>query len=263
MVGWNHLSTGKARGPRSMANLPFDDAGRLTSSPSFDVIAGLPRCTRSGHWIHHETYLPSLQGPSCPNPRLSRSNEVARRPGGHQRASGQGTQASGCLRPATAARAGGSPIVSVVQRLVESAEFERVLATASRARTAHFAIHHGAAALPPALFGPFTTKLSTIEAETGAPLVDDLSLTAPFHRLGAVVPKRHARRAVTRSLLKRQIYAAGARHAPALVGGTWVVRLRAPFDRRDYPSAASAALRESARGELDALFAAASRGSKP
>ena len=38
----------------------------------------------------------------------------------------------------------------------------------------------------------------------------------PVRRLGAVVPKRHARRAVTRSLLKRQICAAGGRHAAAL-----------------------------------------------
>ena len=77
--------------------------------------------------------------------------------------------------------------------------------------------------------------------------------------LGTVVPKRHARRAVTRSLLKRQIRAAVERHAPRLPAGLWVVRLRAPFDRTAFPSAASTALRAAARDELDIVFARASR----
>ncbi len=77
--------------------------------------------------------------------------------------------------------------------------------------------------------------------------------------LGAVVPKRHARRAVTRSLLKRQMRAAVERHAPRLPAGLWVVRLRAPFDRTAFPSAASTALRAAARDELDVVLARASR----
>ena len=46
--------------------------------------------------------------------------------------------------------------------------------------------------------------------------------------LGLVIPKRHARRSVTRSLLKRQIRAAAARRGPNSAQGLWVVRLRAP-----------------------------------
>ena len=75
--------------------------------------------------------------------------------------------------------------------------------------------------------------------------------------LGAVVPKRHARRALTRSLLKRQIRAAVERHAGGLAPGLWVVRLRAPFDRSRFTSAASDALRSAARQELDGLLARA------
>jgi len=75
--------------------------------------------------------------------------------------------------------------------------------------------------------------------------------------VGAVVPKRHARRAVTRSLIKRQIYAATIRHGGRLAPGLWIVRLRAPFDPARFPSAASSALRREARGELDALLLAA------
>ena len=73
--------------------------------------------------------------------------------------------------------------------------------------------------------------------------------------VGAVVPKRHARRAVTRSLVKREIYAAAARHREALAPGLWIVRLRAPFDRALFPSAASTALRRAVRSQLDELLA--------
>jgi ribonuclease P protein component len=77
--------------------------------------------------------------------------------------------------------------------------------------------------------------------------------------LGAVVPKRCARRAVTRTLLKREIRAAVQRLAPSLTPGLWVVRLRAPFDRTIFRSAASDALREAARSELHTVLARAVR----
>lgn len=77
------------------------------------------------------------------------------------------------------------------------------------------------------------------------------------HWAGCVIPKRHARRSVTRSLLKRQIRAALARHAQALPQGLWLVRLKAPFVPAQFPSAASDALRRAARAELDALLARA------
>jgi ribonuclease P protein component len=75
--------------------------------------------------------------------------------------------------------------------------------------------------------------------------------------LGAVVPKRHARRAVTRSLIKRQIYAAADRYRDQLGPGLWIVRLRSPFDRAVFVSAASSALRADARAELESLLEAA------
>lgn len=74
---------------------------------------------------------------------------------------------------------------------------------------------------------------------------------------GCVIPKRHARRSVTRNLLKRQIRAAFDRHAARLPAGLWVVRLKAPFAPGQFPSAASAALRAAARAELDTLLARA------
>jgi ribonuclease P protein component len=78
--------------------------------------------------------------------------------------------------------------------------------------------------------------------------------------LGVVVPKRHARRAVTRTLLKRQIRAAVAARAAALPGGLWVVRLRSGFERERFPSAASDALRRVVREELERLVGRCAEG---
>jgi len=151
------------------------------------------------------------------------------------------------------------PAGDVMERLVESSEFVRVLGSRSRASTAHFAVHHLPAipaVRPAALAKAPAPELSTKLGTAGEGPVDDLCQTA-FRRIGAVVPKRHARRAVTRSLIKRQIYAASGRHAAKLARGLWIVRLRAPFDRNQFPSAASPALRLVARSELEALFIAA------
>lgn len=72
--------------------------------------------------------------------------------------------------------------------------------------------------------------------------------------LGTVVPKRHARRAVTRNLLKRQMRAVVQDQAGSLPPGLWVVRLKAPFEKQQFPSAASAPLRALARNELATLL---------
>ena len=74
------------------------------------------------------------------------------------------------------------------------------------------------------------------------------------HWLGSVIPKRHARRSVTRNLLRRQIRAVMADQLEQLPPGLWLVRLRSPFAREAFPSAASQALRQAARAELQQLF---------
>ena len=73
-------------------------------------------------------------------------------------------------------------------------------------------------------------------------------------RFALVVPKRHARRAVTRSLIKRQGRAQFAAHAARLAAGDWLLRLRAGFPLPQFPSAASTALRVAVRAELHTLF---------
>lgn len=133
-------------------------------------------------------------------------------------------------------------------------DFERLLATPSRSRSTHFAVHHvaGRPSTPAGRRrGPSADELSTGQVSNSAQSVDNSS---PELWLGAVVPKRHARRAVTRSLLKRQIRSALERHAAALPAGLWLVRLRSPFPTAQFPSAASPALAGAARGELDRLL---------
>jgi ribonuclease P protein component len=75
--------------------------------------------------------------------------------------------------------------------------------------------------------------------------------------LGAMIPKRWAKRAVTRNAIKRQIYSVSAEHEAALVQRAHVVRLRAPFDRAHYISACSDMLKRDVRLELQVLFLSA------
>jgi ribonuclease P protein component len=159
----------------------------------------------------------------------------------------------------------------MVGRLVQTADFERVLKAPSRARSAHFVLHHlgsrpHRAVRPDAGNEVVPTELSTGTSSPTPPPVDDsvpTVLQAPPGQgdvwLGTVVPKRHAKRAVTRNLVKRQMRAAVERHAAGLAGGLWVLRLRLPFDRKQFSSAASDALRGAVRAELDAVLLRASQ----
>ncbi len=69
------------------------------------------------------------------------------------------------------------------------------------------------------------------------------------------MPKRHAKRAVTRNLVRREARAQMTRCADRLPPGDWVLRLRAPFDRQTFSSAASAALLSVVREEMTRLIA--------
>ncbi|MDB5958047.1 MAG: ribonuclease protein [Ramlibacter sp.] len=77
--------------------------------------------------------------------------------------------------------------------------------------------------------------------------------------IGAIVPKRWAKRAVTRNGIKRQIYNVSADFATRLPAAAHVVRLRMDFARAQFPSAWSDALHDSVRGELLQLFEQARR----
>jgi ribonuclease P protein component len=144
-----------------------------------------------------------------------------------------------------------------MDRLIHKADFERLLGTPAWSRSAHFSVHHVAAAsLMPVWKNSMVQveELSTEDAEQFSKPVDNRVVQSFGFHLGAVVPKRHAKRAVTRSLLKRQIRASFAGHLAQLPAGQWLVRLRQPFSPQQFISAHSAALCRAARLELDQLF---------
>lgn len=137
--------------------------------------------------------------------------------------------------------------------LVRAADFERALGTPPRAKTARFSLHYAPVAEEHA-----AGKLSTGDAPASSASVDDPArLASRGQRLGVVVPKRLARRAVTRHLVKRLVRVAVAARAALLAPGIWVVRLRAPIDLTTFHSAASEALRRSLGLELADLLARA------
>ncbi len=72
-----------------------------------------------------------------------------------------------------------------------------------------------------------------------------------------MVPKRWAKRAVTRNAIKRQIYTVSLELEATLVARAHVVRLRTAFDRTQFVSATSDVLKRAVRAELLQLFARA------
>ncbi len=124
-----------------------------------------------------------------------------------------------------------------MQRLKTRAQFQAALAGATVAKTTHFALHRAALAMPQLQADPLFAK--------------------PDVWLGAMVPKRWARSAVTRNTLKRQVYAVAALFETRLPVAAHVVRLRRAFDRAEFRSASSEPLKRAARAELQQLMAQA------
>ena len=134
-----------------------------------------------------------------------------------------------------------------MRRLKTHSQFRAVLAGPRIASTAHFVLHQRD--LTNVGFSLGKQIVPNGEAEAPGPAVLQAAV------MGAMVPKRWAKRAVTRNMIKRQIYTVANTAAPALPGAAYVVRLRATFDRQRFVSASSAALKHVVRQELTALFA--------
>ena len=149
-----------------------------------------------------------------------------------------------------------------MQRLKTRAQFEAVLAGgATVSRTEHFALHRAgfppAEAAAPAPPGPAAAAAPTPTAGPGSTGSPALFAVRGEPWIGAVLPRRWARRAVTRNAIRRQIYAVSQDLEPQLPAAAHVVRLRATFDRAQFPSASSTALKRAVRAELQRLFAGA------
>lgn len=117
-----------------------------------------------------------------------------------------------------------------------------MLAGSTLARTPHFALH--------------AVALNADQVDLSVkPLFN-----VPAVWLGAMVPKRWAKRAVTRNALKRQIFAVSELYHAQLPAAAYVVRLRSGFDRVQFTSASSDALKLAARNELHQLLDRATQG---
>ena len=144
-----------------------------------------------------------------------------------------------------------------MQRLKTRPQFQAALSGGTVSRTPHFALHR--LSLPESLLTGNTS------APQGTPTGSNSDTPAPLFKtqevwLGAMVPKRWARRAVTRNAIKRQIYAISAEFEVRLPCAAHVVRLRSEFDRRQFISATSPLLKNAVRLELEQLF---ERAAKP
>jgi ribonuclease P protein component len=123
--------------------------------------------------------------------------------------------------------------VNRVQRLTSKAQFQSVMAGAPVAKTAHFALHRSALDVPSDVRSLFPVTAAWV---------------------GVVLPKRWARRAVTRNAIRRQIHELSRLHAEALPQAAWVIRLRSEFSRKQFVSATSEPLKRAVRAELEQLL---------
>ena len=136
-----------------------------------------------------------------------------------------------------------SQLGSGVQRLKTRPQFQAALAGGTVSRTPHFALHR--------------LNLPEPSVNPSSPSADGAA-NALFQPkavwLGAMVPKRWARRAVTRNAIKRQIYNVSESFGNRLPLAAHVVRLRTTFDRQQFISATSDHLKLAVRQELVQLF---------
>lgn len=137
-----------------------------------------------------------------------------------------------------------------MQRLKTRPQFQAVLAGSVIARTEHFALH---------CTGLDAQKLQTgLKKCPGEKLRQDRLFPIESVWVGVMVPKRWARRAVTRSAIKRQIYTVSADFLHNYPQIAFVVRLRKEFSRKEFVSATSSHLKEAVHVEIVALMQAGS-----
>jgi ribonuclease P protein component len=137
-----------------------------------------------------------------------------------------------------------------VQRLQTRPQFQAVLAGAIVAKTTHFALHRNALDAKPVQAEP--GKLADVLAAKPLFPVQDVWL-------GAMVPKRWAKRAVTRNAIKRQIYTVSADFSHQYPQAAFVVRLRRDFSRKEFISATSEQLKLAVRTEVLVLMQAGAK----
>ena len=134
-----------------------------------------------------------------------------------------------------------------MQRLKTRAQFQVVLAGTIIAKTSHFALHRNA----------LNVKASPVQSgkQTDAPML----FREQDMWIGAMVPKRWAKRAATRNAIKRQIYTVSAEFSPEYSQAAFVIRLRSSFARAEFVSAVSDQLKQAVRAEIQSLMQAGAK----
>ena len=139
-----------------------------------------------------------------------------------------------------------------MQRLKTRAQFQAVLAGSVIAKTPHFVLHRNV----------LDVKTPPLGFEKSEKLV---LIPGLFNRqdmwIGAMVPKRWAKRAVTRNAIKRQIYTVCADFSHEYPQAAYVVRLRSSFSRTEFVSAVSEQLKQTVRAEMQTFIQAGARAS--
>ena len=154
-----------------------------------------------------------------------------------------------------------------MQRLQTRPQFQATMSGGTISRTPHFALHR-------LVLGSVDVAKDAEPTGSGAVLAEPApqalfvvpGCREPQVWLGPLVPKRWAKRSVTRHAIKRQIYAVASEfdaQLQALPPAAYVVRLRAGFDRKQFISATSEPLKQAVRAELMQLLTHATRRKSP
>jgi ribonuclease P protein component len=221
-----------------ITRLGHGSVGELPKEEKFAIIIGFPDPQGSDTWNQHETHLPAFKNPPCPYPWLFGPHENPWWPCRDQCTTRQGSQAPGRLSACAGKhfRDTCSPVV----HLKHWAQFQAVMRSGIAAKTPHFVLHQWP-----------ITEVNVADpgfVKEPAPLNDGVL------SLGALTPKRWAKRAVTRNLIKRQIHHVSTELGQRLPATAYVVRLRAAFDTQTFVSASSEPLKQCVREELTQLF---------
>ncbi|VVE10586.1 ribonuclease P protein component [Pandoraea horticolens] len=126
-------------------------------------------------------------------------------------------------------------------RLLKTDEFSSVFSLRPLRRSAHFVLY-----------------MRRRETAPDTPV----DATSDEGRIGIVVGKKHAPRAVTRNLIKRQAREMFRQRRAALAGWDFVLRLTRRFDKGTYTAAAAPVLNTLVQAEFVQLFDAAEKAAR-
>ena len=154
-----------------------------------------------------------------------------------------------------------------MQRLQTRPQFQATMSGGTISRTPHFALHRLVlSGVDVAKDAEPTGPGAMLSEQAPQALFVVPGCKVPQVWLGPLVPKRWAKRSVTRHTIKRQIYAVASEfdaQLQALPPAAYVVRLRAGFDRKQFISATSEPLKRAVRAELLQLLQHATRRKNP